>query len=225
MVTKGNPSDLERKKNLIDTLYHHSDLSVESISYQVDMSIKQVQSMIDKMKKKEALEVLVEHSKTPVEKIMTRNIVSLEYHKTVYDASVLMAKKGVGCLVVTAKGKPFGIITERDIVKGIGKFDISVKNVTLEKFASRPLIYASSRQTVEEVSELMTKNKIHKLPIVQQGKVVGIITITDLAMFLSPTRRPGLTESILQVITREKTGKKSKEGNNFSTGDQRITKI
>jgi predicted transcriptional regulator len=131
MVAKRNLSDLERKKNLIDTLYCHSDLSVESISYQVDMSIKQVQGIIDKIRKKEALEVLVEHSKTPVEKIMTKDVVSLEYDKTVYDASVLMDKKGVGCLVVTAKGKPFGIITERDIVKGIGKFDISVKNVTL----------------------------------------------------------------------------------------------
>ena len=68
MVEKDNQSELERKKNLIDTLYHHSDLSVESISYQADMSIRQVQSIVDKIRKKEALEVLVEHSKTPMKK-------------------------------------------------------------------------------------------------------------------------------------------------------------
>lgn len=208
MVTKSTVSNLERRKHVIDTLYHHSDLSVEEISYQVDMSVKQVQNIIDKIKKNEALEVLVEHSKTPMGKIMTKGVVSLEYDKTVYDASVLMTKKGVGCIVVTAKGKPFGIVTERDIVKGIGKIDISVKKILLEKFASRPLIYASSRQTVEDVVELMTKNKIHKLPIVQQEKVVGIVTIKDLLVFLSPTRTPGLTESIIHVITREKTKKK-----------------
>lgn len=208
MVTKSTTSDLERRKHVIDTLYHHSNLSVEEISYQVDMSVKQVQSIIDKIKKNEALEVLVEHSKTPMEKIMTKGVVSLECDKTVYDASVLMTKKGVGCIVVTARGKPFGIVTERDIVKGISKVDISVKKILLEEFASRPLIYASSRQTVEDVVELMTKNKIHKLPIVQQEKVVGIVTIKDLLMFLSPTRKPGLTESIVHAITREKAKKK-----------------
>ena len=209
MVTKSTTaSDLERRKHVIDTLYHHSELSVEEISYQVDMSIKQVQSIIDKIKKNEALEVFVEHSKTTMEKIMTKSVVSLEYNKTVYDASVLMTKKGVGCIVVTAKGKPFGIVTERDIVKGISKVDISVKKIRLEEFASRPLIYASSRQTVEDVVELMTKNKIHKLPIVQQEKVVGIVTIKDLLVFLSPARKPGLTESIIHAITREKAKKK-----------------
>jgi CBS domain-containing protein len=208
MVAKSTVSNLERRKHVIDTLHHHSNLSVEEISYQVDMSVKQVQSIIDKIKKNEALEVLVEHGKTPMEKIMTRGIVSLEYNKTVYDASVLMTKKGIGCIVVTAKGKPYGIVTERDIVKGISKIDISVKNILLEEFASRPLIYASSRQTVEDVVELLTKNKIHKIPIVQQDKVVGIVTIKDLLVFLSPMRKPGLTESIIHAITREKAKKK-----------------
>ena len=208
MVAKSTVSNLERRKHVIDTLYHHSDLSVEEISFQVDMSVKQVQNIIDKIKKNEALKVFVEHSKTTMEKIMTKGVVSLEYNKTVYDASILMTKKGVGCIVVTAKGKPFGIITERDIVKGISKIDISVKKILLEEFASRPLIYASSRQTVEDVVELMTKNKIHKLPIVQQEKVVGIVTIKDLLVFLSPTRKPGLTESIIHAITRENAKKK-----------------
>ncbi len=207
VITKDNQSELERKKSLIDTLYHHSDLSVESISYQADMSIKQVQGIIDKIRKKEALEVLVEHSKTPVEKIMTKIVVSLESGKTIYDASVLMAKKKVGSLVVTSRGKPFGIVTKGDLVKGIST-GISFKNVSLEEFATRPLIYASSRQTIEEVADLMIKNKIRKLPVIQQGKIVGIVTVTDLALFLSPTRRPGLTESIFHVITRENARKK-----------------
>lgn len=206
MVEKDNQSELERKKNLIDTLYHHSDLSVESISYQADMSIKQVQSIVDKIRKKEALEVLVEHSKTPIEKIMTKIVVSLESGKTLYDASVLMAKKKVGCLVVTTKSKPFGIVTKGDIVKAVSE-GISFKGTKLEEFASRPLVYASSSQTIEEVADLMIKNKIRKLPVIQQGKIVGIVTVTDLALFLSPTRRPGLTESIFHVITRENSKK------------------
>ncbi len=207
VIPKDSQSELERKKSLIDTLYHHSDLSVESISYQADMSIKQVQGIIDKIRKKEALEVLVEHSKTPVEKIMTKIVVSLDSSKTIYDASALMAKRKVGSLVVTSKGKPFGIITKGDLVKSIST-GMSFKNVSLEEFATRPLIYASSSQTIEQVADLMIKNKIRKLPVIQQGKIVGIVTVTDLALFLSPTRRPGLTDSIFHVITRENARKK-----------------
>ncbi|MDE1812295.1 MAG: CBS domain-containing protein [Thaumarchaeota archaeon] len=207
VIPKDSQSELERKKSLIDTLYHHSDLSVESISYQADMSIKQVQGIIDKIRKKEALEVLVEHSKTPVEKIMTKIVVSLDSSKTIYDASVLMAKRKVGSLVVTSKGKPFGIVTKGDLVKGIST-GMSFKDISLEEFATRPLIYASSSQTIEQVADLMIKNKIRKLPVIQQGKIVGIVTVTDLALFLSPTRRPGLTDSIFHVITRENARKK-----------------
>lgn len=197
-------SDLERKRNVIDTLYHHSDLSVEAISNQVDMSVRQVQNVIDKIRKRDALEILVEQSKTPIEKIMTTDVVTLEHIKTVYDASVLMAKKGVGCVLVTVNGKPYGIVTERDIVRGILGIDTSLKNITLEEFASRPIISVNPRQTVEEVADIMTREKIRRIPVVDNGKLAGIVTVTDLARFLSPTRRPGLAESILRAISREK---------------------
>lgn len=197
-------SDLERRTNLIDTLYHHSDLSVKAISYQVDMNVKQVQKIIDRLRKSDALDILVEQSKTSVAKIMTRNVITLDYTKTVHDAAVLMAKKRVGCVVVTTNGKPYGIITERDIVKGIGGTDISIKNATLEEFASRPLVYVEAQQSIEEIAEIMIKNKIRKLPVVQGEKLVGIVTVTDLAMFLSPTRRPGLAESILHAVSRDR---------------------
>ena len=71
--------------------------------------------------------------------------------------------------------------------------------------ASHPLITAQPTTTVEEAAEIMLKNKIRKLPIANEDKpVIGIATVTDLGMFLLPTRRPGLTLSILQAITRGK---------------------
>lgn len=204
MVTKGSlEAELERKRNLIETLYRHSDLSLESISNQADMSIRQVQNIVDKIRKRDALEVLVEQSKTPVEQIMTKDVVSLDCSSTIYDAAEMMSQKKTGCVVVTDDGKPFGILTERDIVWGIRALDSSFKKVTLDEIASRPLIYAEPKQTVEEVSEIMAKEKIRRIPVVKNGKVVGIVTVTDLARFLSPTRRPGLADSILHAISRE----------------------
>jgi predicted transcriptional regulator len=71
-----------------------------------------------------------------------------------------------------------------------------------------PLITAKPTATVEEAAQTMFKNKIRRLPIVNESDVVtGIVMVTNLAMYLSPTRRPGLALSILQAISR---GKKSK---------------
>jgi CBS-domain-containing membrane protein len=58
---------------------------------------------------------------------------------------------------------------------------------------------------VEEAANEMIGNQIHKLPIIDdQGNLLGIVTITDLAVFLSPSRRPGLALSILQALSRSK---------------------
>jgi predicted transcriptional regulator len=71
--------------------------------------------------------------------------------------------------------------------------------------ASHPLITAEPTTTVEKAAEIMLKNKIRKLPIVDENNTVaGMVTVTDLAMFLLPTRRPGLTLSILQAVSRGK---------------------
>ena len=195
-------SEKERKRNVIETLYHHSDLSIQEISNQVDMDITDVQKVVDEIREKNVLEILVEQSKTPVKQIMSSKVVSLEHIKTVYDASVLMTSEGVGCVLVTANNKPYGIVTERDIVHGISGTDISLKKITLEEFASRPIITAGPEQTIEEVADIMIRGQIRRLPIVQNDRLVGILTITDLAKFLSPTRRAGLAESILRTISR-----------------------
>ncbi|MGB7955149.1 MAG: CBS domain-containing protein, partial [Candidatus Nitrosopolaris sp.] len=99
----------------------------------------------------------------------------------------------------------FGIVTERDLIRGIGKKDIYFRDLLLEHMASRPLITAEMQVTVEEAAQIMLKNKIRRLPIVNAGnnkQVVGIVTVTDLSMFLSHTRRPGLALSILRAISR-----------------------
>jgi CBS domain-containing protein len=201
------PTDLDeeenRKKQLVTSLYCHSELSLQSIAQQVGMSLKEVQDITDDLLLSDALQLLVQQSTTSVENIMTRDVISLDISKTAADAAELMSKKRVGSIIVTKNhGRPFGIVTERDLVRRIGKKDIYFRDILLEHFASRPLITSESRATVEEAARTMSKHKIRKLPIVYEGRVVGILTTTDLATFLSPTRRLGLTLSVLQAISR-----------------------
>ena len=138
-------------------------------------------------------------SNIKIEKIMSTNVVSLDISKTAAHAADLMTEKRVGSVIVTKDSKAFGIVTERDLVRRYSR------ETPLESLASHPLITAQPTTTVEKVVEVMLKNKVHKLPIVDSSdRVIGIVTVTDLAMFLLPIRKLGLTSSILRAVSRGK---------------------
>lgn len=145
------------------------------------------------------LDVLME---ARIEKIMSSNVVSLDISKTAADAAALMTERKVGSVIITKNNKPFGIVTERDLVRRY------FRDTLLESLASYPLITAKPTTTVEKAAEIMLKDKIRKLPIVDENNpltdLVGMLTVTDLGKFLLSTRRPGLTLSILQAISRGK---------------------
>jgi signal-transduction protein with cAMP-binding, CBS, and nucleotidyltransferase domain len=186
-----------RKKQTVTTLYRYSDLSIKNIATQVNMSPNEVQGIIDELVKSEALQSFVEKSTAKIEKIMSHNVASLDISKIAADAAALMSEKKVGSVIVTKNGKPYGIVTERDLIRRY------FRDTLLESLASRPLITAETTTTVDKAAEIMLKNEIRKLPIIDENDLIaGIVTVTDLAKFLSPTRRPGLTLSILRAISR-----------------------
>lgn len=187
------------KKEEVISLYRYSDLSIKNIAQQVNLSLKEVQVITNKLLNLETVRLFEEESNTKVEKIMSTNVISLDISKTAAHAAALMTEKKVGSVIITKNSKPYGIVTERDLVRRY------FRDTLLESFASQPLIIAKPTATVEEAAEIMLKNKIRKLPIAHENEpVIGIVTVTDLGMFLLPTRRPGLTLSILQAISRGK---------------------
>ena len=191
--------ELLRKKEVVTSLYRYSDLSIKNIAQQVDMPLNEIQRITDKLVKLNASRLFEEESTTRIEKIMSTNVVSLDISKTAADAAALMTEKKVGSVIVIKNDRPFGIVTERDLVRRY------FRDTLLESLASHPLITAEPTTTVEKAAEIMLKNKIRKLPIVDENNTVaGMVTVTDLAMFLLPTRRPGLTLSILQAVSRGK---------------------
>jgi CBS domain-containing protein len=193
-----------RKKNTIANLYQYSDLSVEAIAQQVDIDLHIVQKIIDQLVKDEALEIFVDQSIMTVEKVMTHNVITLDCTCTARKAAALMAENEIGSIVVIKHGKPWAIVTHSDIVRWAGLSPVLLDG-NLEGQASKPLITVHPDTTIEEAAQTMIKNEIHKLPIVDNKEsLCGIITITDLAVFLSPSRRPGLASSALQAISRGK---------------------
>jgi len=109
-----------------------------------------------------------------------RDIISISPDASVLDAIKLMADKGIGALVVIDGGDLKGIVTERDyarkvIIKGRASDTTPVADImTVE------VITASSQQTVNECMEMMTSKKCRHLPVVDDGELVGMISIGDL---------------------------------------------
>jgi CBS domain-containing protein len=205
-LNKSNDSDVtdeegktSGKKEVVTSLYHYSDLSIKNIAQQVGMPLNDVKRITDKLLNLDAIRLFEEESTTKIEKIMSTNVVSLDSSKTAAHAAALMTEKKVGSVIVTKNNKLFGIVTERDLVRRY------FHDTLLESLASHPLITVEPTTTVEKAAEIMLKSKIRKLPIVNENNTIaGIVTVTDLGMFLLPTRRPGLTLSILQAISRGK---------------------
>jgi len=191
----------EIKKNTVKNLYRFSDLSIQGIAEQLDLDETIVQQLVDGVTKEDALEVMIEQSTTNIQKIMTPVVVSMDCSQSPREAARLMSESEIGSILVTRNGKPFGIVTQSDIVRWAGMWP-NLLNASLEGLASTPLIVVGRGASVEMAAKIMIANRVHKLPVIEDEKIYGIITITDLASFLSPSRRPGLALSVLQAISR-----------------------
>jgi hypothetical protein len=119
---------------------------------------------------------------------MIEDVITIKPNATVRQAAELMNLHEIGCLLVVDQEKPVGIITERDILKrAICKSKMSQKT-KVRYLMSKPLITASPQMHAGEAAKLLLERNIKKLPIVEGGRLVGLVTITDLL------RSPGVIE-------------------------------
>lgn len=99
---------------------------------------------------------------------------------TVFDAIALMAERNVGALPVMAEGELVGMISERDYTRKVALKGKSSKQVQVQEIMTRTLITVSPAHGVEECLRLMNDNRVRHLPVVDEGKVVGIVSIGNL---------------------------------------------
>ncbi len=132
----------------------------------------------------DVFEGIIRSKRITMENIMTRDVIALDHTKTAHDAAVVMMEKKIGSVIITAYGRPFGIVTERDLARLVAFLDISAKSLMLSFLASRPLIYADTTQTIQEAADIMGIHHIDHLPILENDKIVGMVTTSDLAKYL-----------------------------------------
>lgn len=111
---------------------------------------------------------------------MTKNVKTVTQEDSVQEASKRMKEINGGSLIVVENEKAIGIITERDISQKLVAEDKSPGGTKVGEIMTHNLISASPEDSIMEVSKRMNLAKIKKMPIMENDKLVGIITTTDL---------------------------------------------
>jgi len=123
-------------------------------------------------------------SGTSVSAIMTKNLITVDSNTTVFQIANLMEKGGIGAILVKKDNVPAGIITDRDfaIKIAVNKYPL---DTPVHKIASYPLLKINANDSILAAAELMSSKKIRKLAVVNDDKVIGIITSTDIVTHLA----------------------------------------
>lgn len=122
--------------------------------------------------------------KTLVKQIMNNSVVSVDSSVTATNAAKMMEDVGVGAIVVLENNLPVGIITDRDFAIKITAHSYPI-DTPVRRIMSSPLVSINSNSNLWVASDLMSTRNVRKLPVIDDGKVVGILTSSDLVKHIA----------------------------------------
>jgi CBS domain-containing protein len=133
-----------------------------------------------------------------VEDVMVREVITIDENATVKEAAEVMNKFEIGCLIAVRKGKAMGIITERDLLKRVVADAKNANKTKVKDVMSSPLVVVEPNIDLEDAVKLMFQMKIKKLPVVEEKRLVGLVTLTDMARF-----QPQMIKILKQLAMRQ----------------------
>lgn len=137
-----------------------------------------------------------------VEEIMHAPVETIDPGDSAREAATRLFERGIGSLVVCEGDRAVGIVTEIDVT-GLVSMGRDPETATVESIMSSPLISTAPDSSIEAAAELLREHDIKRLPVLEDGAVVGIVTTTDLSNFLPHLLRRGRSGAI--DATRERT--------------------
>ena len=117
-----------------------------------------------------------------VRDVMTNQVDSVNPNASVVEIARLMKNKDVGSIPVCEGNKVVGMITDRDIVLRVVAEGSNCESRMAKDFMNSQVITVTADQDVHEAAHLMSEYQIRRLPVVEQGKIIGIVALGDLAI-------------------------------------------
>lgn len=109
---------------------------------------------------------------------------SISPEATVFDAIQLMAERNIGALLVTEADRLVGILTERDYTRKVALKGKSSKQTAVKEILSGQIIHVTPDHTVEDCMRLMTEHRVRHLPVLEAGRILGVVSIGDLVNWI-----------------------------------------
>ena len=108
------------------------------------------------------------------------DVASVEPDSTISDVVARLVQRRIGALLVIELGEPVGIVSERDVVRCLGTHGPEALHMRVRDVMTAPLITISPRDSIPDAMELMTDRRIRHLPVLDSGRLVGLVSIGDL---------------------------------------------
>ena len=124
------------------------------------------------------------HSMAQIRDIMEKNVITIEHDKTALDAARLISEKDVSFLVILNGDTPVGVLSESDFVKRLAADDKKASDVIISEIMSSNFRWVEPETELEDAIQKMLNNNIRRLVILDDSKLAGVITQTDLTGFL-----------------------------------------
>jgi CBS domain-containing protein len=137
-----------------------------------------------------------------VRDVMVREVITVDENSTVKEAVDIMNEFQIGSLIVMEKGKAKGIVTERDFLRRVIAKAKDVTNTKVIEIMTTPLVVVEPSTDLDEAVKLMFQNKIKKLAVIDANKLIGIVTLTDIARV-----QPQMIKMLKQLATKQATPK------------------
>lgn len=133
------------------------------------------------------------NQKIPVSEIMTKDPITVTQDQTLYEANKLFGQHNIRHIPVVEKGHLIGMVSQTDLLRisyaDLDEKDEAVVPAVYEMFnigdiMTRVPVFVDISSTIKETAEILARQSFHSLPVLDQGKLVGIVTTTDLINYL-----------------------------------------
>jgi CBS domain-containing protein len=131
-----------------------------------------------------------------VRDVMSKDVRVVRPDTSVKEVVATMNKFDIGSIVIVQGDRPVGIITERDILRRLVEPCLAPETLTARQVMTSPVLTISETASIEETAKLMARKRVKRLPVMNNQKLVGIVTFTDIV-----TKVPTML-SILEELVR-----------------------